>query len=211
MNCLFRLLFALICIGNAKPYCGFLEKYESQFVKDSAIRQEDSLFYIPTVMNLVDNNKYRSSSVLDCKSSFFKILSHNKTIICYSKALDINSGCFYVNPRGDLDYWEHKREPIHMIKQDLDNLHPLNKKRVEVLIDYIRNAKPSSVFSIAEATYEPDYDVFWSIRASTLYVLRMSRIDATLEECEAAFYIKDIAPDAFFSSSMRLEALNTTE
>lgn len=212
MNCSFRLLLlALICFGNSKPYCGFIDRFESQYVKESALRQQDSLFFIPTVMNLVDNNKYRSSSISDRRSSFFKRLSQNKTILCYPRALEIDSQRLYINPRGDMDYREHKREPVYMFKQDSDNLHPFIKKRFQALIDYIKTEKPSFVFSIADATYEPEFDILWSIRDSTLYVLRMSTSDATLEEYEAAFYIKNIAPDTFFSSALRLQMLNKTE
>lgn len=194
-------LVVLTSLTIKRPYHHFLKKYVFQYKSENKLRPNDSLYYITEVMNIYDEQQ--SKLIKDhYKFRFFGILARKKPYIVYRSAIDTISGAYYINTRGDLDYWEKKRKKVKMTKVDYSLLHENVRHTIELLVDYVKDAKPDYIFTISGYD-EVDYQVYWAIKDSSLRVIRIERYGGEMIEYDAEYYVNTIAPDSFFSASKR--------
>lgn len=199
------LLVTLVVLFSPKvkhSYHRFLKRYIYQYNAEKKLRKNDSLFYLTEVMNIPQATRELSTSC--SRSCFFDLLAKTHPYIAYKGAIDTISRAYYTNPRGDLDYWEKKSKTVEMTEVDNCLLHQNFRRTIDLLVEYIRYTKPDSIFTISNYD-EVNYQVFWAIAESSLRVIRIDRYGGELEEYDAEFYINTIAPDSFFSTTLRWE------
>jgi len=181
----------------------FIRKYESQYRRDSSLRPTDTLVYFPTIMNLVENKRYKRLPVAEQKRSFFQLICSEPLKIVYPSAFDLVNKVHFNNPRGDLDYWYHERNKVFLHKSDMSLFHPNRASFINALIEYVNQEHPDFIFTISNVVYEAGV-LFWAIKGDEVYAIVYTEKDDTITEYKAEDYIMRFAPDSVFSSSLRL-------
>lgn len=167
----------------------FINSYESAYsVKKELVYQDTSLVYIPAVMNLVEN---------DTSWNYF-VLSKNKemlwnyltpALLADYKAIDLNTGDYYVFPMGLLNYHGEANVkiagPITRTIWYYDGI-------VMPLITFLRNNRPQYVFWIMNMHSDIYY---WIIKDDKLYALLFDKENHSFYEYDAELFLSDAELD----------------
>lgn len=183
--------------GLSHAQMRFIKKYESQYLRDRLLRPTDTLMFIPSVMNLVENKRYDRLLVSEKRRCFFQLICHGPLKLEYPSALDIVNKTVFQNPRGDLDYWYHKRNKIHLYKSDPSFYHPRYATFINALIDYVNREHPDHIFTISNVVYTPGF-LLWAIKRNEVYAIVYTDEEDTIIEYKADAFVMRIAPDSIF-------------
>lgn len=194
-------LFICIVCHTTQP--SFMSEYIKQYRNDHWMRPSDSLYYIPTVMNLTQSHVFHNMRIEDRRKNLFKILSAERMWLCYPTAIDTVRGTIYANPQGDLDFWFKTRQKITLV--------PINPvymgNELIAIAQFIKLYKPDYFFSIDGIT-GIDESVYWALRNDTLRVLIYNIKDGSLSEHSVDGFLYTEAPDYMFSGNLRLDIIN---
>lgn len=191
-------------IDNYFHYENFSDAMIKQYRKDERLRPDGTFVYVPSVMNLLESPEFRRLSIEDRRSRLFDLLSQGKMCLVYPFALDTTTQAVYSNPRGDLDYWEHRKRKIEMIKSNFDNWHPLYVREMKALLKYAKENRPDVLFTICEID-EMESRLYWAIKNNSIFAVLYNPDSNVINEYGAMKYVAEIAPDYVFSSILRLE------
>ena len=206
LSCLI-LLCALSLLSQGRFISRMCRKYE----RDSSIRPYDSLLYIPHIMNLVNNASFNKMTIEERRQKLFDVLSTGSLHVSYHYALDTLNGIVYSNPRGDMDYIE-KTEPeqLFFYPVELSECADSFSNKMKALILYAQNRHPDCIFDIANVI-GLDCEVYWSIVDGELFAVQLIEADFSLHEYPFQEFLTRVASDDVFSSSLRLDILNSKE
>jgi|GEM_PF-6253580 len=197
---LFLYIFWCFCVLPTN-YTGFVKSFTNTYNRDWR-RPTDTLVYVVDIKDYVSMSKtsrrWQKMSVDEKKRQLFKLLEKRTLILEYIFAVDLVTGNVYEDPRGDLDFFQHKKRKRQLHKQDMSLWDPSVAEKMHSLINYLQLNKIEYIFQISGIFETDKKDLYWIIRDQDIYAIVISATGDEIAEYPAEYYINSVAENAVF-------------
>lgn len=182
--------------GLRQSYASFIK-----MVHDNCIVPEDSLLYIVTIDNLIDDFQFWDSlSVNQRRAEVFHLID-KPTLFC-GTAIDITIGAVCVVPYWSRDLIPHKKRIRFCKKKDAIFFRDLNlpgwapdyKKKMYALIDFLQNNDVEIIFEMAHLP-PPRHEFYWLIVDGSIKAIYYDNKAERYRLYEADYFLNSIIPE----------------
>ena len=183
------LLFLPLCICRGQKVECFINSFKTEYEsKKETIYIDGDLIFVPTVMNLAQNEKWTKISLKEMRDSLWTYLYN--PVLANGFAVDICTDRYYIFPEGWLYKDVGSLRANHMVEIDKAYRTP----SVNALYEYLRHNKVDYVFTVLNFGYYTSN--YWIIQNNKLIILMYDKESYHLYPVDAEKFVAE--KDTFF-------------